>query len=185
MESLVSYLFAAMLAWVPAQAHAPLETRDQAMQRYESIARDAASVALDDNEQPLFEGQDGRAQTAVFMLAIASYESSFNKQVDEGSRRGDHGNSYCLMQIRVGLGATREGWSGRQLTEDRKRCFRSALHLLQASFSACRNLPLDDRMSAYASGHCYPNGNVSRIRAGRARAWWETHALPKATGDET
>ena len=64
MESLASYLVVAMLAWVPVHAHAPLETQDHVMTRYESIARDLASVALDESETPLFEGRDGRIETA-------------------------------------------------------------------------------------------------------------------------
>jgi hypothetical protein len=185
MESFVSYLVAAMLAWVPLHAHAPIETRDDAMARYESIARDVASVALDDAEDPLFGGSDGRTQTAVLMLAVASFESGYRKVVDEGIRRGDHGRSYCLMQIRVGSGATREGWSGTQLVEDRKLCFRAALHILRASFSVCRKLPVDDRLSAYATGRCIADAEISRSRVGRARAWWEGHAPPKAPPNES
>jgi hypothetical protein len=184
MESLVSYLVAAMLAWVPLHAHRPFESQEGVMARYQSIARDVASVALDDTEEPLFDGEEGRTETAVLMLAVASYESSFSKRVDDGVRRGDHGYSYCLMQVRVGQGATREGWSGRQLIEDRKRCFRAALHILRASFSACRTLPVDDRLSAYASGHCFADAKISRSRVGRARAWWEAHAPPKELASE-
>jgi hypothetical protein len=184
MESLVSYLVAAMLAWVPPHAHAPLESNEHVLARYGSIARDVAGVALDENESPVFDGPDSRTETALLMLAVASYESSFSKRVDDGIRRGDHGLSYCLMQIRVGTRATREGWSGPQLIEDRKLCFRAALHLLQASFTACRRLPLDDRLSAYASGHCFADAKISRSRLGRARAWWESHEPPKEVASE-
>jgi hypothetical protein len=178
MEGLVSYLVAAMLAWVPAHAHAPLEPSAHVIERYDSIARDAAAVALDEHEDSLFDGDVGRTETAVLLLAVASFESSFNARVDNGTRRGDHGRSYCLMQIRVGDGETKEGWSGRQLVEDRKRCFRAALHILHASFAACRKLPVDDRLSAYASGHCYASAAVSRSRVYRARSWWQAHAPP-------
>jgi len=185
MESLVAYLVSAMLTWVPLHEHAPIESRDDVLSRYGDIARDAASVALDENETPLFDGPDARTETAVLMLSVASFESSFSKRVDDGIRRGDHGLSYCLMQIHVGNGATREGWSGRQLIEDRKLCFRAALHILQASFTACRKLPIDDRLSAYASGHCFSEARVSRSRVGRARAWWESHAPPREVASES
>ena len=137
-------------------------------------------MALDENEASLFDGEGGRSETALLLLSVASYESAFNARVDDGTRRGDHGLSYCLMQIRVGEGATREGWSGKQLVEDRKRCFRAALHILHASFTACRRLPIDDRLSAYASGHCFADARISRSRVFRARSWWESHALPPA-----
>jgi hypothetical protein len=180
MESLVSYLVAAMLAWVPAYAHAPTESSEQVRERYGSIARDLAAVALDESEPPLFDGVDGRTETALLMLSVASFESSFSRRVDDGSRRGDRGYSYCLMQIHVGHGLTREGWNGQQLIDNRKLCFRAALHLLQNSFSACRNLPVDDRLSAYASGRCFPEARISRSRVGRARAWWESHTPPES-----
>jgi hypothetical protein len=185
MESLVSYLVAAMLAWVPVNAHASLESQDHVLARYQSIARDVASVALDESEAPVFEGADRRTETALLMLAVASYESSFSKRVDDGVRRGDHGYSYCLMQIRVGHGATREGWNGQQLIDDRKLCFRAALHILQASFAACRKLPFEDRLSAYASGHCFVDAEVSRSRVWRARTWWQAHAPPRELASET
>jgi hypothetical protein len=185
MENLVTYLVAAMVAWVPIHAHAPIESPDVVHARYESIAHDAVSVALEAGEAPLFDGPDGRAQTAVLMLSVASFESSFRKSVDEGVGRGDHGYSYCLMQIHVGDGHTREGWSGRQLVEDRKLCFRAALHILRASFGACRSLPVDDRLSAYASGRCFADALVSRSRIGRARRWWESHAPPPSPATES
>lgn len=184
MESLVSYLVAAMVAWVPLYAHRPAEVLDETAARYESIARDAAAVALDDNEAPLFDGPDGRAQTALLMLSVASFESSFTKTVDDGGRRGDNGHSFCLMQIKVGRGITREGWTGRQLVNDRRLCFRAALHILHASFNACRAFPLDDRLGAYATGHCFIDAAISRSRIRRARAWWQAHAPPRLLASE-
>jgi len=185
MESLVSYLVAAMIAWVPLHAHAPLESPEDTLARYESIARDLATVALDDDEEPLFAGDDGRVQTALLMASVASYESSYGKTVDDGTRRGDHGHSYCLMQIRVGGGVTREGWSGSDLVRDRTLCFRAGLHILHSSFGACHRLPVEDRMSAYATGHCFENARVSRSRIGRARAWFAAHAPPRLEPSET
>jgi hypothetical protein len=176
MDSLITYLVAAMTAWVPTRAQP--ESQEQSMERYESIARDAVAIAFDETEEPLFPGQDGRAQTALLMLSIASYESGYRKVVDEGIGRGDHGRSYCLMQIRVGDGTTREGYTGRQLVTDRKMCFRSALHILHGSFNVCHRLPLEDRMSAYATGHCFENAEISRSRIGRARWWWSAHPAP-------
>jgi hypothetical protein len=182
MDGLVSYLVSAMLAWVPLYAQTS-ESKDDALSRYESIAQDAATVALDDQEAPLFGGPNGRTQTALLMLSIASYESSYRKTVDDGTGRGDHGHSYCLMQIRVGDGVTREGWSGTDLISERTRCFRAALHILHGSFNVCHKLPVEDRMSAYATGRCFENAAVSRSRIGRARVWWLNHPAPPREGE--
>ena len=121
MDSLVAYLVAAMIGWVPLHVHAPAESIEEARMRYESIARDAVAVAFDDSEAPLFSGPEGRTQTAFLMLSVASYESGYRSQ---GRRRpralGDHGHSYCLMQVRVGTGVTREGWTGHDLVSNRQ-----------------------------------------------------------------
>jgi hypothetical protein len=177
MPDVASYLVAAMTAWVPLHAHA--EPKEDTLARYDAIAHDAVTVAYDESEAPLFGGPSGRAQTALLMLAVASLESSFRKPVDDGTKLGDHGRSYCLMQIRVGDGVTRDGWSGADLVSDRTKCFRAGLHILRGSFAACRNLELKDRMSAYATGRCTPGEEKSRLRVGRALDWWDTHALPK------
>jgi hypothetical protein len=179
MPDLVSYLVAAMTAWVP--PHALPEPKDDTLARYDSIARDAISVAYDEAEAPLFPGNDGRAQTALLMIAVASLESGYRRAVDDGTRLGDHGRSYCLMQIRVGMGMTADGWSGTDLVSDRSKCFRAGLHILRGSFNACRKLPVEDRMSAYATGRCTEGEEKSRLRVGRALAWWDTHARPGQT----
>ena len=139
MDSLVAYLVAAMIGWVPLHAHTPSESIDDARDRYESIARDVVSVAFDESESPVFSGPEGRTQTALLMLSVASYESGYRKKVDDGRRLGDHWHSYCLMQVRVGTGVTREGWTGRDLVTDRRLCFRAGLHILRSSFGACRD----------------------------------------------
>ena len=179
MESLVTYLVAAMVAWVPFYAHPRTESSEDVRARYESIAHDISSIALDESEAPLFDGPNARAETALLMLSVASFESSFRKTVDDGIGRGDGGRSYCLMQIRVGHGVTREGWTGAQLIEDRKRCFRAALHMLRASFNMCHSYPVEDRLSVYATGHCMLDATISRSRLSRARQWWGTHAMPR------
>jgi hypothetical protein len=179
MESLVTYLVAAMFAWVPLYVHPASEPPADVQARYERIARDLSAVVLDESEAPLFDGPDARARTAMLMLSVASFESSFRKTVDDGIRRGDGGRSYCLMQIRVGQGVTREGWSGPQLLEDRKRCFRAALHMLRTSFAQCHSYPVEDRISVYATGHCMLDASISRSRVVRAERWWGSHALPR------
>jgi len=177
MQQLVSYLVAAMTTWVPLHAHT--EPKDQTLERYEAIAQDAVMVAFDEAEAPVLPGPMGRAQTALLMIAVASLESSFKRNVDDGTRLGDHGRSFCLMQIRVADGVTGDGWRGRDLVRDRTKCFRAGLHILRGSFNACRNLQLQDRMSAYATGHCVPNEEHSRERINRALDWWATHEAPE------
>jgi hypothetical protein len=184
MESLVTYLVAAMMTWVPLNAQPRSESPETSQAHYESIARDLASVVWDESEQPLFDGPDARAETALLMLSIASFESSYQVKVDDGNHRGDNGHSYCLMQIHVGDGKTREGWTGGDLVANRTMCFRAALHILHASFNACRAFPLEDRLGAYATGHCFQGANISRSRVSRARNYWLAHAPPRLPPSE-
>lgn len=176
MLQLTPYLIAAMSAWVPPSANA--EPRDETLARYESIASDAITVAFDESETPIFGGPSGRAQTALFMISVASFESSFRKAVDDGTRRGDHNRSVCLMQIRVGAGTTTDGWTADDLIADRTKCFRAGLHYLRGSFNVCHNLPVLSRMSAYATGRCIDGEDNSKLRVGRALDWWNAHAAP-------
>jgi hypothetical protein len=179
MPDVVTYLVAAMTTWVPLHAHA--EPKEDTLKRYDAIAHDAIAVAFDESEAPLFPGPNGRTQTALLMLSVASLESSYQRPVDDGTRKGDHGRSVCLMQIRVGQGVTGDGWSGFDLISDRTKCFRAGLHILRGSFNACHTLALQDRMSAYATGRCTPGEEHSRLRVGRALDWWDTHEPPKMT----
>ena len=96
-ELVTTWLVGAMIAWVP-----PLHDADRV--RYESIARDMVAVAYDDQEAPLFAGADGRAKTALLMASIASFESQYRADVDDGRVTGDHGRSFCLMLVQVGGG---------------------------------------------------------------------------------
>jgi hypothetical protein len=172
---LAKYLLSAMSAWIPPSAQSALEPVEDARVRYESIASDLAAVVNEDEVAPLFEGPSGRTQTALVALSVASFESYFRRDVDAGERTGDQGNSWCLLQIKIGEGRTREGWSGVDLTQDRKKCFRAGLRMMRGSFLSCRALPVLDRLSAYAIGSCNAEQRESRLRMQRAKAWWTDH----------
>lgn len=181
MDAFVLWLVSVMMVWVPA----PESARD----RYEAYARDAAMVAMDPVEAPLFRGESGRVQTALLLLSIASLEGYYRDDVDRGEVRGDGGNSWCLMQVNTGgervvmrgplygyaKASAHDGWSGRDLVQDRRKCFRAALHIARESFKVCGNLSL------YATGKCYrggePAGNLRLGRAKSVRVTWRDAAV--------
>jgi len=171
-ERLAMWLVSAMLSWSP-----PIKLTETEQSRYQAIARDVAAVAFDSNEKPLFDGEDGRAKTALLMASIASFESGFRADVDDGRVKGDHGTSWCLMQIRV-IGKTRDGWLGEDLVKDRSKCFRVALRLMRESFSWCKERSIEDRLAGYTIGTCKENEPLARNRFYRARNWWKEHPLP-------
>lgn len=173
--ALAAYLLSAMISWMPTKVH-HREGEAAALARYEAIATDIAKVALDENEVPLFAGEDGRTQTALLVASIASYESHFRADVDEGKARGDKGVSWCLMQIQV-HGKTAEGWTAKDLIEDRQKCLTAGLHLVRESFTMCKSMPLKHKLSGYTSGHC-EGDPASEARIGRAVKWMKEHPPP-------
>jgi hypothetical protein len=164
LELVTTWLVGAMMAWVP-----PLHDVDRT--RYEAIAHDLVAVAFDEKEAPAFTGDTGRAKTALLMASIASFESQYRADVDDGRVTGDHGRSYCLMQVQV-YGKTAEGWTGRDLVTDRTKCFRAALRAIRTSFDWCKDHALEDRLSGYTSGSCRDGEPLARNRFWRARAYW-------------
>ena len=106
----------------------------------------------------------------MVLLSLAYFESGFRRDVDLGLGQFARGSGVdsCLMQIRVGSGATAEGWPHADLVGDRKKCFRAGLHLVRQSFHACRKLPREDWLGAYTSGTCRIKEPYSRQRMRRA-----------------
>jgi hypothetical protein len=165
---IIPWLVAAMFAWAPG--------READRARYTEIASDLAAVVYDPEEQPLFSGDDGRAKTALVLASIAAHESTFRRDVEDGRARGDGGTSWCFMQLHIGAGKTVEGWTGADVTSDRKLCFRAGLHIAKESFRMCNAFPTTEKLSAYASGQCGRSAE-SRVMVGRAIAYFQHHPM--------
>lgn len=161
---IITWLVAAMFAWAPA--------RDTERARYTEIASDLAAVTFDESEVPLFAGASGRSQTALLLASVAAHESTFRKDVEDGRARGDSGSSWCFMQLHVGAGKTVDGWTGKELAADRKKCFRAGLHNARESFRMCNAQPLIEKLGAYASGSCGKSAE-SRQMVTRAMAYFK------------
>lgn len=175
-EALVSWLVAAMVQWAP-----PVTPGPEQEARYGLIARDAAEVAFDPDEPPLFQGKDARARTAAFVLSVAAAESGFAEDVEDGRRRGDGDQSWCLMQINLGRRrfvprndtyayGLRVGWTGEDLLEDRSKCFRAGLRILRVSMRACGD------GSLYLYGRCVKGAGAWRER--RVVLYVRAHPVP-------
>ena len=177
-QELIAWMVTLMISIAPpytSDLKAAVETREEMIDRYESIATDIVSVVYDDNEKPLIGGTRGREASSMEVLSIAFFESRFRKTVDKNLGkygRGDNGNSWCLMQLNIGKGKTKEGWTGEELISDRKKCLTSGYHYMKMSFGACWNLPIKDRLSAYATGHCVKDNNESMHRVNMGLRWF-------------
>src|SRR5262249_8892401 len=146
--------------------------------RYEAIARDILTVALDPDEAPIFDEADGRARTALVLASFAAAESGgFHIDVDTGKRRGANG-AVCIMQVKVGAHGTSDGWSAKDLIESRTRCVRAGLHMMRESTQTCRAMKGADRLGFYTHGRCVEGNGVARWRVGRAQAWLKKNPMP-------
>lgn len=168
-NGIIAWAVSSMLAWSP--------VAEAKRARYEMIAADAAIVVFDPAEKPLYAGERGRVKTLAMVLSIASFESNFLEEVELGHVRGDHGASWCLMQVSLskearivlkgdvyGYAYSREqGWSGEDLAGDRQKCFRAALHMMRESIRGCGDLSL------YTSGACRQKERASEHRMKRAQ----------------
>lgn len=183
------------------------ESQAEAMARYDSIAQDLVDVVYDPATTPLFKGPDGRSRTVTILLSLALYESGFMKNVDQGVgkfARGDHGNSWCLLQLNVGSGRTIrwnakfdravkytddpadivEGFTGPEMVQDRKKCFIAGLRNLRSSFNSCRGLPFDQSLRAYGSGSCEKGGKASAVRMHTAMKFWDQSKAARTWSDD-
>ncbi len=186
------------------------ESAEEGKRRYEDIANAVIRVAYDPSEKPVFQGKNGRAMTAALMTSIAFMESAFRRDVDLGLgplSRGDAGKSWCMMQVMMGKSGpsgrtpTRvfltedgglkfvtdrsglSGWGGEDLVADRTKCLRVGMRLARMSFAACAKLPVEERLSMYASGSCHAGADASRRRVHQAQRWlWKSR--PPMTDSE-
>lgn len=152
--------------------------------RYKDIAKDIYEVVNDKYEEPLFGGADGKLRTAALLVGVARAESGFNKDVDLGlgvASRGDAGASWCILQINIGQGRTVEGWTGKDLVKERKKCIRASLRAMRDSFRMCSYLTESRWLTAYAAGTCKSEHGQ---KAAKYRYWLSQKALKALTKAE-
>jgi hypothetical protein len=196
MRVIVAWLLTAMLLWVPVRTdvfHG--ETPEENKARMEQIATQMIQVAFDPSEKALFPGPNGRAETALFLAAIAYYESKYDIEVDSGKRNGGLGE-VCIMQVLVDWDwshkegpRTREGWSKEDLIKDRTKCLRVALHMLQTSQQICSDaknpqnrtktaLTGSDQFTIYTGGKCSNGSPYAAHRLQRGVDWMSRNPVP-------
>ncbi len=143
MASVHTFVLAAMSLLAPDRDHAELG---------DAIAR------VVDASAPLFTEDVDKRKTAALVVAVAFRESSLRLNIV-----GDHGRSFCALQIHETSGGTKA------LLTDADACVRHGLGMLRTSGKVCAAHPL----AWYAEG---PNGctspraqRISRDRMALAR----------------
>jgi hypothetical protein len=195
LKTLTSYLLAAMTAWMPMKNHARSEAPEVTEARYQQIAEDIAQVALDPDEAPLFQGEDGRVKTALLLLSVALHESGFRGDVDAGKCKPyecDHGKAFSMWQLHPEDGLIFDGdaftfarnrpsswreehaseiFDGPALVRDRKVAARMALHMLRYSMKNAHSLAIYT-----GEGH---NGPKAKLRMETALSYIRQHPFPQ------
>jgi hypothetical protein len=201
MEPLLLWLTLTLNIMAPTDRHHYVpeaqETVVQAEARRIEIASGILTAAFNSEDRPLFGGEYGRSRTALFVVTKMYYESGFRRDVQYGLARdhdirsgfNDHGRSWCLGQIMLGVQRDRlpngtwvytsarytdEGWTGLELVSDTAKCATTTLHIIKKSFSTCRHLPFEQRLAAYAAGRCNSEiaQNMSEHRFSTFRRFW-------------
>lgn len=187
-DVLIKFLLSFMLLAHPPIVRGPIsgDAYQAEVARYTDIARDAATVAFDPNEPPLYKDVAPRVRTALLLLSIDSSESQFRADVDAGKcREGecDGGTAVGGTQVHPGQGITlipgagyrydRHGAHAADLIQDRVLLFRVTLHMARDSFAQCGNL------SAFTSGlRCPEHEKKAEWREHVAKHFFETHQSP-------
>jgi len=163
MQTLVNYILTAMVSWVPVTDHSYYEKPETTMERYTDIANTIVDVAMDPENKPLFEGEDGRVKTALLIASVASSEGFFREDVDSCKIGGDNGKAWGLWQTHA---------PKKKVCASRKNAATIALGMMANSFAVCKAYPIMDRMSVYTDGRCQKNWKRSRYKMERAMSWY-------------
>lgn len=163
---LALYVLDAMVSWVPENVHSYYEKGSETDARYVSIAIAVSETALDPNQEPVFDGDEGRVKTALLLASIASLESGYNKSVVNCKVTGDHGLALGPWQTHSSRKKSCNGNLASAATV--------ALDMSRQSFDACKYLPIPYRLSIYTTGKCCNNWH-SNQRVSRALNWFDKH----------
>lgn len=173
MGPLATYIFSAMISWVPVSAHTFTgESVDDITARYELIAETVEKTALDPNREPLIPGEDGRIKTALLLASIASFESQYGKDVVTCKRLGDNGVAYGPWQTHIFNRA-----EALRDCKDLGVMAGRAYDMIKTSFDHCQRVELADKLTIYTSGgYCtHSRGEASRYRVNRALYYYNRH----------
>ncbi len=141
-------------AWTPPSGPHADETPQARARRYKTIAKDIYRVVFDSRAKPI--PGFNRLDTAGFVLGHAIGESALSPDADLGpcyrehpwQTRCDGGQSVGILQLQIEKSQQPEFFG------NRKRLIWHALKALRSSFSACRDLPVEERLAMYGAGNC-------------------------------
>jgi len=172
MSPLAEWVLSAALTFAPIETRPQFkgyeESREDAFDRYISIANDIAAAA----ESNTTKGTPAKDKAAL-LLAVAIGESGLSLDVDRGpcyreggfKTRCDSGTSFTLWQMKAAI-LDGQPMSAAELvgTDKRKGAARAALRAILGSLGRCKSLPAEDRLSGYGVGRCIAGNKSVRAR---------------------
>lgn len=185
MSLLAKWILGVLLVISPPEKMAknvPGETADEIQARFEHTATVMADVI--DGRGALFKGADGKFKTAAILVGIMKFESELSRDVAVGTRRGDHGKSWCYMQIMVNGKHNIWGddemktWTGQDLVEDWNKCFSVGYEIVKYSLRSCGSYKNGDILSGYTTGTCKNNEKKAQHRWNYAQWLLRTNPIP-------
>lgn len=170
MINLSSYIFSAMVAWVPIKNHI-YENSDETEERYHLISETITDTVNKFDTNHIFpDNENGKVKTALLMASIASYESHFHRAVYR-CKKGSPGKiSWGIFQVQ---GPKFE------VCGNKEAGAAIALKIIDDSFSKCKRYNLSDKLSYYTDGSCHHNWSRSKIRVNRAMVYFNNHRPEK------
>lgn len=162
METLTAWIFSILMTVAPPERTATKnEPVDDVIERYTTTSSAMAQVVEDRGS--LFQGKDGVYKTAALLIAVTKFESELAGDVAYGQRRGDHGKSWCYMQLHIDgqqlIWGDEEmkSWTGEDLVTDWTKCFSAGHEVLRVSLQACSRYKDGNILSLYTTGSCQVN----------------------------
>ncbi len=168
-DDLAIYLLGAMNTFYPQSNHTWMEKPIVTETRYEQFAEDIAKVVLDPRVKPLFSGEDGPIKTALLLVVLARYESSYRNDVMTCTKLGDKGVSFGPFQSQrfpdtVCQGNFQAAWV--------------AIEMIHESFQVCHGTAMSYRLAEYTDGNAWDTPRAykrSSDRMDTAIHYYSTH----------
>lgn len=193
-EDVQAWLLSATRSWQPyfaipemrdaGKIVSPAESLDEHGKRRAEIISAVWRAASDEKTPILFTGPNGRAFTALFVLAIWKEESHYDLRVDKfhcaGLPKGscDGGHAYCLGQVHP-KDVPQLGYTGPELEADNFKCALATIHRLAAAKAGTpKEAHPADRFCGYAIGRFESPCPPMRFRYQYASTWAANKPLP-------
>jgi hypothetical protein len=177
-DALSAWLFEIMVRLVPLAHHDYYATRTATEAHYREMAEAVAAFVLETEYKPIFDGADGRARTALWLVTIPASETNYNTVIDNGGsvRKNDNDKGEAVGPWQTHWRGNPWKWTRDDLASDRTKQLMLADMRVRESVNACKRSPMSTWMTGYATGmfDCREN-KKGALHVARAVNMWKRH----------